>query len=65
MQKPADSPDTPWPSARMSHCAVILPSPKEGSPPQLLVMGGQDKDEKPLDDVWILDTDRSVWKEVS
>ena len=45
----------PWPEERERHTACCL---NYGQPnPQLLVIGGQDRQYKTLGDVWILDVD--------
>ena len=51
----------PWPVGRSGHAATCL---SYGSQPQLLVTGGLDKDDKVLNDVWILDVQSGRWRKV-
>ena len=50
-----------WPVGRNRHAATCL---GYGDDPQLLVTGGTDKDNKVLDDSWILDLQAGRWREV-
>lgn len=51
-----------WPVGRDGHASCLL----SGSPnPQVLISGGWDKDNKLINDAWILNINARVWKEVS
>ena len=52
----------PRPVRRREHAAVCLVC-DDG--PTLLITGGIDKDDKVLDDVWLLDMKSGRWREVS
>ena len=58
----------PWPEARSFHTAVCLHDPVQVSSighHQLLVLWGMDQQAEPLNDVWLLDIDQLLWKQVS
>ena len=52
----------PWPERRADHAACCLNYGQQY--PQLLVYGGRNKENKPLEDVWILDVERGNWRKV-
>ena len=47
---------------RLGHAACCINYGEQH--PQLLVIGGVDKDDKTLRDAWLLDVDSGTWKEV-
>lgn len=51
-----------WPCGRDAHSACCLGF--KTSHPQLLVVGGIDKFDKTLGDVWIFDLSSEKWREV-
>ena len=54
----------PSPCARDSHAAFCIAGPiAEEEHPLLVVVGGSG--EEPLKDMWVLDIDEGVWKEVT
>ena len=50
-----------WPVGRDSHASCVL---SDAPHPQILISGGWDKDNQPLNDAWILDVHRKHWKKV-
>ena len=52
----------PWPEERSSHAACCLNYGQQY--PQLLVYGGRNRENRPSEDVWILDVGRGNWKNV-
>ena len=52
----------PWPVARTDHAACCIGY--AGDHIHLLVSGGTDRDDKPLNDVWMFDLSWMKWKEV-
>ena len=52
----------PWPEVRSYHAACCLNYGQQY--PQLLVYGGLDIEDRPLEDVWILDVERGNWRKV-
>ena len=60
--KLSESGGGPWPEERENHAACCL---NYGQPhPQLLVIGGYDRQTLPLGDAWILDVDSGRWRKV-
>ena len=53
----------PWPAERDSHAACCLNYGQDH--PQVLVTGGQDKNDNAINDMWILDVQSGRWREVS
>ena len=62
MTKVEQAQGAPWPTGRADHAACCLNC--GGDHPQLLVLGGLDKDRNVLGDMWILDVDSCNWTEV-
>lgn len=55
------SDDVAWPVGRDGHASCLL----AGTPnPQVLISGGWDKDNKLINDAWILTINERMWKEV-
>jgi len=52
----------PWPEERFHQAACCLNFDREH--PQLLVTGGQNRQNKALEDIWILDVDLRRWRKV-
>ena len=52
----------PWPEERSGHAACCLNYGQQH--PQLLVTGGENRQDKTLGDAWILDVDSGRWRKV-